>query len=184
MESNNHFLPWLLLTDAPLLVREVNCFRKNHSSVGILYVKYKSLHSVWRLEIFSRTGSDTLTFRLAPRLDSPCSEWGGKILLRATFFFPLQKGRVFLWQMLCVRRNCALPCPFTRGSEPGLTEARLEKAALGTSPSQRFTGKRGVSKCSSQSQGLFHKIRFNSQTLWPAPSLPLLASFLCLLVWW
>lgn len=125
-----------------LLVRGVSCFRKNRSSVGILYVEYKLLHSVSKLEIFSRTGSDTLTFQSAPRPDNLYSEWGGKILLRATFFVHYKRVECFC-DRCCVREGTVLAMPFSRGIEPGLAEVRLEKAASGAPPSQPSPGRLG-----------------------------------------
>lgn len=49
----------------------------------------------------------TLTFQLVHNSDDLCSKWGGKILLRATFFLYYKRVKCFCEKCcVCVRETC------------------------------------------------------------------------------
>lgn len=99
LEPNSKVLPWLLWTEIPLWVRGVNMFswlellnafcvsRRIALLLGLCVSNINHFTVFKGLKYFPEKGiRHTLTFQLVNNSDDLCSKWGGKILLRATFF--------------------------------------------------------------------------------------------------
>lgn len=115
------------------------------------------------LEYFPEKGSDILwLFQLVHSSDDLCSEWDGKISLRATFFLYDKRVKYFCENCcVCMRERCiTVPFFWRQWARAGRTQ-RLEKPACFSSRGAPFKG-REPGTCSGSSPTCFgaHRAKF------------------------